>query len=263
MNLTPLEPAGRTALVTGGGTGIGRATARALARAGARVALTGRRPEPLDHVTAQIIADGGEAFAVPCDLTHERQARTLLDLVRAAHGEVDILVNNAGAAFSAPIGRTEDADLDRLMDVNVRVPWLLTSLLLTGMRERDFGRVVNVASVAALRGCEYTTLYTMTKHALGGLTRSCAMDVRGTGVTVNAVCPGFVDTSIVSEAAERIAQKTGRETEEARETLAAMNPLGRLVTPDEVAAAILYLVGPGSAAVSGAFLIVDGGTFTT
>ncbi len=257
---TSLGPAGRTALVTGAGTGIGAAIARALASAGARVALVGRTPESLERTAASITADDGEALVVPCDVTNEAALDQCLKFAESALGPIEILVNNAGVAFSAPLEKTSDEDIDRLMKVNVRAPWSLARRLFPGMAERGFGRIVNIASTAAHRGFRYCTLYTATKHALAGMTRSLAAEGVMKGITANAVCPGYVETPLVERAADVISQKTGRPAEDAKAALALNNPLGRFVTPDEVAAAVLYLVGADSGAINGQSLLLDGGT---
>ena len=251
---------GRTALVTGAGSGIGRAIALALAREGARVALVGRTAEKLEATSRTILAGEGECFAVPCDITDDRQIDRAGSMIEAALGPVEILINNAGAAHSAPIGKTDDATIDALMRLNVRSVFALCRRFVPGMKEAGYGRIVNIASTAAHRGVRYTALYTATKHALGGLTRSLAAELVPAGITVNAVCPGFVDTAIVTNAARTIAEKSSRSEEEARGQLAAMNPLGRLVTPEEVAAAIMTLLTPLSGALNGHSLILDGGT---
>lgn len=252
--------AGRTALVTGGGTGIGRATALALSGAGARVALVGRRPEPLSRVAAEIAAADGEAFPVPCDVTGDEQLARGLDAAQAALGPVEILVHSAGVAPSAPLARITDEGLDQVFAVNLRAAFVLARLVAPAMKAAGYGRIVYVASTAALRGYRYTAAYTASKHALAGLTRSLSAELLPHGITVNAVCPGFTDTAVVREAAGLIADRTGRSAEEALGELAAANPLGRLVQPEEVARAVLYVVGPGSGAVSGHALVLDGGT---
>lgn len=254
------EPAGRTALITGAGTGIGRAVALALARGGARLGLVGRRSEPLQRVATEIASLDGEAVPIPGDVTDDRQLDATLGMATAALGPIEILVNNAGVGYSAPLEKTSDEDIDRLMALHVRAPFAVARRVVPAMVEAGWGRIVNVASTASVRGSRYTTLYTATKHALGGLTRSLAAELLPHGITVNAICPGYVDTAIVESAARLIAEKTDRDEREAREGLSAINPLGRLVTPEEVARAVLYVVGPDAVAVNGQSLVLDGGT---
>lgn len=255
-----LDPAGRVTLVTGGGSGIGQAVAIRLAKAGAPVALLGRRPEPLQRVAAIIGDHGGEAMAVPADLLSPKQRKAALGMVRATLGPIEILVNNAGIAHAGPMHRLKDEDVERLFELNVTVPFELAGEVLGDMRETGFGRIVNVASTAAIAGHRYTTLYTASKHALAGWTRSLSCELLAEGITVNAVCPGFVDTDIVANAVRQIVEKTGRTEEEARADLAKQNPLGRLVRPEEVAEAVHFMVGPHSGAMSGHCLVLDGGT---
>jgi len=260
VTVTDCEPAGRTALVTGGGTGIGRAVALALGRAGARVGILGRRPDPIGRVAAELASSGGEALAVPCDVTNDAQLEKACGMVAASLGPIEILVHCAGAAWSGPLVRLDDETMDRLLRLNLRSAFVLARLLTPAMRRQGYGRIVHLASTAALRGYRYTAAYTASKHALASLCRSLSAELLPHGITVNALCPGFVDTPLVDEAVNTIAEKTGGTPEEARATLAAQNPLGRLVRPEEVARAALYLVGPDSGAVSGHSLVLDGGT---
>jgi len=255
-----MDPAGRTALVTGGGTGIGRAVALELARSGARVGLLGRRPEPIQRVATEIASQEGEALPVPCDITDDRQVTSAVAMVRAALGPIEILVNNAGRAHSAPIGKVDDVTFDELIALNVRAVWVMVRAVVGDMRDSGWGRIVNVASVAAHRGWRYTAPYTASKHAVGALTRSLAAELKCDGITVNAVCPGYVDTPIVDRAAQVIADRTDRTEAEARESLASLNPLGRFVTPEEVAGAVLGLLRPEASAMAGHSLIIDGGS---
>jgi NAD(P)-dependent dehydrogenase (short-subunit alcohol dehydrogenase family) len=255
-----VEPVGRCAVVTGAGSGIGAACARTLAQAGAKVGLAGRRLPPLEALAREIAADGGEALALACDVTMPEEVRDALAFFAAALGPVEILVNAAGQAHSATLAATTDDDIDRILDVNLRGAWNAARAVAPAMVKAGFGRIVNVASTAAVRGYRFNALYTASKHALAGLTRSLSAELLSAGVTVNAVCPGFTDTEIVRDAARAIAERSGRTEEDAREALARQNPLGRLVQPDEVAAAVLWLVSDGSGATSGQSIVIDGGT---
>jgi NAD(P)-dependent dehydrogenase (short-subunit alcohol dehydrogenase family) len=177
----------------------------------------------------------------------------------ARAGAVDILVNNAGQAASAPFGRTDAALWQRMLDVNLTGAYHCTQAALPGMLDAGWGRVVNVASTAGLTGYRYVAAYCAAKHGLVGLTRALALEVASRGVTVNAVCPGFTDTDIVADAVANIVRKTGRTAIEARAQLAAANPQGRLVQPDEVAHAVAWLCMPGAAALNGQAIAVAGG----
>jgi NAD(P)-dependent dehydrogenase (short-subunit alcohol dehydrogenase family) len=245
---------GRVALITGGGRGIGAAVARRLAGQGARVAVAGRGRAELELVAAEL---DGRAFVV--DLLDRAATDRALAEIAAAMGRVDILVNNAGAAETAPLGKTDDAMWDRMMALNVTAPFRLTRALVPEMVKAGWGRVVNVASNAGVTGYRYTAAYCAAKHALVGVTRALAIDLATTGVTINAVCPGFVATKLVDDAVARIVAKTGRSADDARGELARMSPQGRLLEVDEVAAMVAYLCADAARGVHGQALVIDGG----
>ncbi|HUF36815.1 MAG TPA: SDR family NAD(P)-dependent oxidoreductase [Gemmatimonadales bacterium] len=250
--------AGRVAVVTGAGRGIGAATARALADAGLAVVLAARSRDQVERQAAGLAALGHRATPVVCDVTSEASVEALAREA-AGLGPVAVLVNNAGAAGSMPIARTSLDDWNRLLAVNATGAFLCTRALLPGMLERRSGRVVNVASTAGLSGGKYLAAYSAAKHALVGLTRSAAAEVAGTGVTVNAVCPGFVDTDMTAETVSRIAAKTGRTRNEALAAALASAGQTRLIPAEEVAAAVVSLaVAAGADPPNGETLILDG-----
>ncbi|MGA0612880.1 SDR family NAD(P)-dependent oxidoreductase [Caldimonas sp. KR1-144] len=246
--------ANRHVVVTGGGSGIGAAIARAFASQGAMVTVMGRRTEALQAV----VKLGGQVHAVVCDVTDEA---SVVQAFEAAHerAPVDTLVNNAGAVETAPLARTSATQWRRALDVNLTGAFLCQQQVLPGMAERRFGRVINVASTAGLKGYAYVAPYVAAKHGLVGLTRAAALELAKTGVTVNAVCPGYTDTEIVREAIDKIVRKTGRDEAAARAALEASNPQGRLVKPEEVAQAVLWLAREDSAAITGQAIAVAGG----
>ena len=251
MNLT-----GHHAVVTGAGSGIGRATAERLAEAGCQVTLIGRHLERLTGTADRI---GDTAFAAPADGTGPDMLTAAIEAGRDRFGPIDILVNNAGAASSAPFLKTTADDLRTMLALNLEAPAEAARLVLPGMITRRWGRIVNVASTAGLKGYPYVSAYVAAKHGLVGLTRALALEVASKGVTVNAACPGFTDTDLVTRSVEAITGKTGRSEEEARAALAASNPQGRLITPDEVAQTIVWLCGEGASGINGAAVPVAGG----
>lgn len=224
----------RVVVVTGGKKGIGKAVAD-------RFAATGERVEALGHDDL--------------DVTDEERVTAFFERL----DRVDVLVNNAGIASGAPLAGTSLDDWRAHLDVNATGAFLCTRAVLPGMIERGDGRIVTVASVAGLVGARYTVAYSASKHAAIGLMRATAAELAGTGVTANAVCPAYVDTDMTRRSVETIVEKTGRTAEEAQSALEAMTPLGRLLDPDEVAAAVVFLASAEAAAINGQTLVLDGG----
>lgn len=250
---------GRHALVTGAGRGIGAAIARGLARAGAAVTLAGRQRDALDALAAEIQAHGTRVHVISMDVTDEGSVSAGCADAEAALGVIDILVNNAGAAESAPLARMDRAHWDRMLGVNLTGVFLCCRAVLPGMMQRKLGRVVNIASTAGLRGYAYVAAYTAAKHGVIGLTRALALEAARRGVTVNAVCPGYTETDMLERTIANIQAKTGRTADEARAELQRTNPQDRLIQPEEVAAAVVWLCGPGTDSVTGQSIAVAGG----
>src|SRR5262245_6461988 len=243
--------AGKLALVTGGGRGIGAACARSLAAAGAKVIVCGRSLADLDAVAKEI---GG--IAIACDIADRGATDRML---RELPGRVDVLVNNAGVAESASLEKTSDELWDRIVELDATAPFRVTRALVPAMVKAGWGRVVNIASNAGVSGYGYSAAYCAAKHAMVGFTRALAIDLARTGVTINALCPGWVHTKMSDEAVARIAAKTGRSADEARATLEAMSPQRRMIEPDEVAHAALMLCADASRGIHGQTLVIDGG----
>lgn len=252
---------GKAAVVTGGGRGIGAAVAEALAEAGARVVVSARAGGEIEAVAARLRGRSFEVSALACDVTDPEAVGRLAVESAARLGQVDILVNNAGVSSSAPLRSQSLEEWRRLFAVNVEGLFLATRAFLPGMAERGWGRVVNIASIAGRTGAPYISAYAASKHAVVGFTRACAAEVAGRGVTVNALCPGYVDTPMTERSIERIVEKTGRSAEETRRKLVEANPQGRLIEPEEVAFLAVALCDERARGVNGQAIGIDGGAF--
>jgi NAD(P)-dependent dehydrogenase (short-subunit alcohol dehydrogenase family) len=250
------EMQGRHALVSGGGQGIGAAVARALVAQGSSVTLLGRRLAPLQQ---QAAADPERMHAVAADVTDPDHLAAAFGAARQRFGPVTILVNNAGQAESAPLERTSLELWQRMIAVNLTGTMLAAQLALPDMRTAGWGRIVNVASTAGLAGYAYVSAYCAAKHGVVGFTRALALEMAKTGITVNAVCPGYTETELLQDSIANVVAKTGRTEAQARAGFAVSNPQGRLVQPDEVADAVRWLCGRGAAAITGQAIAVCGG----
>lgn len=245
MNLS-----GRTAFVTGGGSGVGAAIALALADVGAEVVICGRRAAALDEVAAR----HPSIRALVCDITDEAALSAAI-----ADAAPDIVIANAGVSESAPLAATELVTFRRMIDVNLTGTFLTLREGARAMKDKPWGRMIAIASTAGLKGYPYVAPYAAAKHGVVGLVRSAALELARKGVTVNAVCPGFLDTEMTERSIANIVEKTGRSATEARAALEATNPMRRLVPPEDVARTVLWLCGEGSDMITGQAIAVAGG----
>lgn len=265
--MTPLlHP--RHALITGAGSGIGAAVALALAQQGCRLTLAGRSHDKLQQQAERLRAEVPDLAVTlaPMDVADPHAVQAAVQQAHARFGPVNILVNNAGQAQSQPFLRTDAALWQHMLDVNLSGTFHVTQAVLPGMLEAASasggsipGRIVNIASTAGLMGYAYVSAYVAAKHGVVGLTRALALELARKNITVNAVCPGYTETEIVQEAVRNIVAKTGQSPDQARQTLAARNPQQRLVQPAEVAQSVLWLCAPGSDAINGQSIAIDGG----
>jgi NAD(P)-dependent dehydrogenase (short-subunit alcohol dehydrogenase family) len=238
-------------VVTGAGRGVGRAIARRFAREGYAVALLGRSHAHLAQTADEIHSSGADALALTGDVAARDDVSRAVALIEQRLGPIDVLVNNAGIAESAPFVSTPDELWDRTLAVNLTGTYNCMRAIVPGMFARRHGRVINIASTAAKTAFAYTAAYVASKHGVLGLTRAVALEAAGRGVTVNAICPGWIDTDMTGRSIARIVEKTGRTADEARHALEQMNPQQRLIDPDEVASVAVYLASPAAADVNG------------
>jgi NAD(P)-dependent dehydrogenase (short-subunit alcohol dehydrogenase family) len=252
---------GRHAFVTGAGRGIGAAISAALVAEGAQVSLLGRDESRLAHMAAEL---GGStrAAAIAADVTDSAAITEAFNTARRHFGPVHILVNNAGQAASARFTETDEALWNRLLAVNLTGTYLCTRQAVPDMLQLGFGRVINIASTMGMKGGVYVSAYSASKHAVVGLTRSLALEFATRNITVNAVCPGYTDTDMARSAVRNIVSKTGRTEDEAMAAVVATNPQRRLIQPEEVAHAVLWLCRPGTESVTGQSIMIAGGEVT-
>jgi 3-hydroxybutyrate dehydrogenase len=249
---------GRNVVVTGGGRGIGAATAIALAEAGAAVALAARNEAQVVEVAAQLRREGRQAFAFRCDVTDPRDVRDLAMSATEAMGRIDILVNNAGTATSNPLGKIALSEWEHIMAVNATGTFLTTQAMYPAMVERGWGRIVNIASLAGVVGERYIAAYVAAKHAVVGFTKAVAAEAESTGVTVNAVCPGYVDTPLTDETIARIMHLTGKSWHDALRAILTASGQPRLIRASEVAEVVLGLCSDQASARQGEIVVLDG-----
>jgi 3-hydroxybutyrate dehydrogenase len=249
------ELSGKHALVTGAGSGLGTAIALGLASAGAKVTISGRRQEALDEVARQ----SPLISTVLCDVTDPASVSSAFDWMREMNGPADIVVANAGAAESVPFHKLDYAAWRRMIDVNLDGVFLTLSAALSDMKEKGWGRLIPIASLAGLRGSAYTAAYSAAKHGVIGLTKSLALEIARSGITVNAICPGYTETPMLERTIANIQNKTGMSREDAENAILSGIPSGQFIKPVEVSEAVLWLCSPHSQSVNGQAIVLSGG----
>ncbi len=259
--MTTLE--GRRAVVTGGSRGIGLAIAAALSEAGAAVAIVARGAGALEAAASELERGGRRVVALACDVTDRRQVSALPARVCATLGDPDVLVNNAGGADTHKLLDHPDELWERMLCLNLTSVYWVTKALLPSLVASGRGRLINVASTAAKSGARYAAAYSAAKHGVLGFTRSLALELASSAVTVNAVCPGYADTPMTAESIARIVSRSGRNADDARRALESTSPQGRLIRAEEVAALVCFLAGDAAAAITGQAINVDGGAVMT
>lgn len=252
------RPERPVALITGARRGIGRAIASALAP-DHELWLAARSEASLEDLAGELRSAGATVHCTGCDLADPAARRAWISELTGRGLAFDVLINNAGVAESAPLARSDDAMVSRAMEINLLAPFELMRAFVPAMGKRGWGRVVQIASTAAIKGYRYTSAYAASKGGLLAMTRATALEVAKRGVTINAICPGFTDTDIVGDAVENIVAKTGQAADEARSALAAFSPQQRLMTPEEIAALVAFLCSDAAGGITGQSLAVDGG----
>ena len=247
---------GKRAVITGAGRGIGAVVARELVQEGCQVVVAARTSSEIDALAREL---GENALAHPCDVSSPESIKALAAFAIERMGGVDILINNAGVSSAAPLKSLSLEEWNRVISINATGAMLCTQAFLGGMIKQNWGRIVTVASVASLAGSKYMSAYCASKHAVMGFTRAVADEVARNGVTINAVCPGFVNTPMTQGSVDNIVRTTGRSPEQALEALTRLNPQGRLIEPEEVSYAVLCLCDPRALGINGQAIVMDGG----
>ena len=250
------------ALITGAGSGIGAKIAETLADAEFNVSLLGRRKEMLEETAAKLNTAVDNHQCIACDVSDEVSVREAFKEVRSGFGDIHVLVNCAGIAPTNPFHKLTSGQWHEVLNVNLNGVFHCTLEVITNMRQNRYGRIINIASTASLRGYAYVSAYTAAKHGVLGLTRALALESASLGITVNAVCPGYTDTDVIGQAVTNIMEATGRSKEQALANFTTTNPQGRLIDPEEIAATVLWLCSDSARSINGQAIAVCGGETT-